>query len=345
MYRLTPVLDLESYDELLAKRGAHLTQGETYRLWQEQAGRDVRAYVLEKQEGDVITPILVGLAVVHTISFGKKLMDMPHGPVALVATTPDDERAFVTELEKIISREKVVFVQIAPSSVVAEPGFGNLHPVGQYHYRPGIFQPRFEWIMDIPADTSTLFASLKKNTRYTIRQTKERGITTEVITENLDRYADTLYGLMQETGTRGGFTPHERSYYEQVLKTVYGNDKLFIVTASFEGVTLALNVIVCRGQNAMYLFSASSSQHKDLQASYAAQWKTIETLSALGITRYSLGGVAPETAAGYASWQAITTFKHKFPGTLHDTGLWYDVVGSRPWYYLYCLYRLFQYYR
>lgn len=339
MYKLTPLLDLTDYDDQLKKLGAHFTQSETYRLWQEKAGRDVRVFVLEKEEGSNITPVFVFLAIVHTISFGKKILDIPHGPVALTETSATDQQTLIEEIKKALKKESLVFGRANFQTELTSP----LKPVAQFHYQAGIFQPRFEWQIDTTQNLDTLLRQMKKGTRYSIRLAEQKGVEVEIVTENLDRYLDTFYNLTVETGNRNNFRSHSKDYYQKIFQTTYSQDSLFLVIASYKGQVLAMNVIFCFGQQAIYLFSASSDEHKDLQASYLAQWRSIEEVKKRGITKYSLGGITPDNPSGlYKSWQSITSFKKKFPGQEVDYGFWSDIVNQSLWYYFYCLYRFIQ---
>lgn len=339
MYKLTPLLDLTDYDDRLKKLETHFTQSETYRLWQEKAGRDVRVFVLEKESENTFTPIFVFLALIHTISFGKKILDIPHGPVALSNPSEEDNKNLIKKIREFIKQEKIVFARINSKN---NPG-SNLKPVAQFHYQAGIFQPRFEWLVDTTQDLDTLMAKMKKGTRYSIRLAEQKEVKVEIITDNLDRYLDEFYNLTIQTGKRNGFRSHSKEYYEKIFKTIYNTDSLFLTVASYKNKILAMNVIFCFGNQAVYLYSASSDEHKDLQASYLAQWTSIEEVKRRGITKYSLGGITPdEFPSQYHSWRSITSFKKKFPGQETDYGLWFDIPNQTLWYYFYCLYRFIQ---
>ena len=100
-----------------------------------------------------------------------------------------------------------------------------------------------------------------------------------------------------------------------------------------------INLIIIFGDIANYVFSGASSEHRELSASYLAQWRSISESARRGAKHYNFGGVSGDDKM-YHGWQGLTLFKKKFGGYLVEHAPFYDLVARRGWYWLYNLRKL-----
>ncbi|MEK7136099.1 MAG: peptidoglycan bridge formation glycyltransferase FemA/FemB family protein [Patescibacteria group bacterium] len=326
------------YDDELATHGAHFTQSSLYRLWQEDRGFTVERFVIKDNE----KPILFFQAISAPLFLGKKQMYLPHGPVSLTANiSPALVLAYKKFLLDIAKVRRAIFVRFDPSLEITTNFHQHFSLAPQLAYHSTLTQPRYEWILDISGTEEKLFASLPKDTRYSIRTAERRGAETKIEVENFLSYLATFYELMTETADRNGFRLHPKSYYEKVFIESEKNRKGFLVIVSFAEQPLVINLITIFGTTALHVFGGSSSAQRDKLPSYLAHWTGFLASRSRGALNYSFGGVA-HNEDKKESWIDLTAFKKNFPGVVTDFGPIYDLPISRLWYYLYILGKIFR---
>lgn len=201
-----------------------------------------------------------------------------------------------------------------------EPGFGSaVSPLllGDWGFQPSpqTIQPP-NTIMIPLDDDDTLFARMNQGTRRKIRQSLKNGVTCyEATAADVKKFT----GLMTTTGTRNEFGVHEPSYYEMAYRLFVPQDAALIL-AEHEGDTLAGVFVFALGNTAWYLYGASSSEKRQLMASYGVQWAAMQWARARGCHLYDMWGIPDADEA---------TLEAQFE--TRDDGLWGVYGFKRGW--------------
>lgn len=203
---------------------------------------------------------------------------------------------------------------------------------------PADVQPPDTVIVPLTDDES-LLARMHKKTRYNIRLAEKKGVTVEKAGgEALAEW----YAMYQETAQRDKISIHSETYYRDLFSHA---PDLSLWLARFEGKLLAGNIVLVHGRQAVYLYGASSNEHRNLMAPYALQWAAMRDCRARGATEYDLFGIPPTNDPKHPM-HGLYRVKNGYGGyRVHRHGAW-DVVyrplmwrlwttadGLRVWYY------------
>ncbi|HTH13945.1 MAG TPA: peptidoglycan bridge formation glycyltransferase FemA/FemB family protein [Spirochaetia bacterium] len=205
---------------------------------------------------------------------------------------------------------------------VADPFPG---PLGApFRKPPADVQPPDTVIVAL-ADEETLLARMHKKTRYNIRLAEKKGVTVEKAgVEALGEW----YTLYRETAARDKISIHSEAYYRDLFS--HAPDLSFWL-ARFEGKLLAGNVVLVHGTQAVYLYGASSNEHRNLMAPYALQWAAMVDSRNRGATEYDLFGIPP-TDDPQHPMHGLYRFKNGFGGDrVHRHGAWDRVFRPGIW--------------
>jgi lipid II:glycine glycyltransferase (peptidoglycan interpeptide bridge formation enzyme) len=168
---------------------------------------------------------------------------------------------------------------------------------------------------------------MKPKWRYNIGLAARKGVTVRRAGEE---GLDLFYRLLAETARRDGIAVHGVEYYRGLFELAreYGSGgalpapDLRLYLAECGGETLAAIVTLFRGNEAVYLYGASSDRMRNLMAPYALQWQAMEDAAAAGCTVYDLFGIPPNDDPGHPM-AGLYRFKTGFGGRIiHRPGSW-----------------------
>ena len=174
-------------------------------------------------------------------------------------------------------------------------------------------------------DDETLLSRMHKKTRYNIRLAEKKGVTVEKA--GVEALAE-WYALYRETAERDKISIHSEKYY----RDLFGHaPHLSLWLARFEGKLLAGNIVLVHGKQAVYLYGASSNEHRNLMAPYALQWAALRDCREQGATEYDLFGIPP-TDDPQHPMHGLYRFKNGFGGDrIHRHGAWDFVLRPLAW--------------
>lgn len=319
----------DTFSPLMLNAQAAFTQAPFYGGWQESLGRRVRRLVVCQQD----VPIAYLQIIEYPLFKNKKCWYMPYGPVA---TNADQEFLAVlkAELTRLAAGSNVVFVRVDFDPVVPSQLSQFFTPAARCTYQAAQFQPRHEWRLSLKPSLEELFRAIHKNTRYSIRASEKKGVVTEIVVEHFQEYFTDFYRLLLETAKRNNFTLHPQAYYEGIL-TQLKCEQGYLAVARLGRDIVAIDLVVCYGEVAHYVFAGSSTQHRGVLAAYAAVWAAMVEAKKRGCRYFNFGGVAK--GAEHHSWAGLTSFKKKFGGELVTHAPFFDLVLQPLWYYVYNL--------
>jgi lipid II:glycine glycyltransferase (peptidoglycan interpeptide bridge formation enzyme) len=174
------------------------------------------------------------------------------------------------------------------------------HPATPFRRAPVTVQAPNTVHIDLAADEEAILARMKPKWRYNIRLGGKKVTVTCCGPERLQDF----YTLLKETARRDRIFIHSLMYYQalfdQASKTAASdalspdaNPTISLYLAEYEAKPVAGIVTLFRGCEAVYLYGASSSEHRNLMAPYALQWQAIRDAKAAGCAYYDLFGIPP----------------------------------------------------
>lgn len=177
--------------------------------------------------------------------------------------------------------------------------------------------------LDVKKDEASLLQSMKPKTRYNIGVAERNGVTVSVAGRgNLERW----YALYTETACRNRFYLHNMEHFSAVLDSTAENSlspaEVLLLIAEHERQPLAAMFLVITGNRGTYLYGASSSNKRNLMATYALQWRAITLAKQRGCTEYDMFGIAPNPDPDHPMY-GLYRFKTGFGGKVyHGLGCW-----------------------
>ena len=177
--------------------------------------------------------------------------------------------------------------------------------------------------VDLNKDIDEILATMKPKTRYNIGLAERRGI---VVKSSGIENIDIWYKLYQETAQRNHILTNDIKYFRAVL-SAKTNDmrspaEVKLLIAEYNNQPLAAMFLIITGNRGTYLYGASSSENRNLMATYALQWEAIKISKASGCTEYDMFGVSPNPDPNHPLY-GLYRFKTGFGGEIyHSLGCW-----------------------
>lgn len=138
---------------------------------------------------------------------------------------------------------------------------------------------------------------------------------------------ETFYDLLRDTADRNAFGIHERGYYDDFMR-IFG-DAAVLLFAIVEEVPAAGLIAARFGEEAIYMYGASSTRYRAHGAGFYLQYEAMRWARENGCSRYDLWGIPahdpPSTevdegdrVAGTRGddWRGLYEFKVRFGGEI-----------------------------
>ncbi len=192
-------------------------------------------------------------------------------------------------------------------------------------------------VLDLSKPEEDILIGMKPKWRYNIRLSEKKGIS---VSEEGERGLAEFMRLYQATARRDKIAIHSYPYYQQLFATVShiqaesnagalpktAIPKLNLYIARHEGEALAGIIVLELGDNATYLYGASSGRKRNLMPTYALQWHAILAAKHRGVTSYDFFGIPPGAEDPDHPMAGLYLFKTGFGGDIiHRIGA-YDVM-------------------
>ena len=201
---------------------------------------------------------------------------------------------------------------------------------------PSNILPSNTIFIDLKKDNQQLLKNMKPKTRYNIGLSERKGVNVKCI--GLDKI-DIWNQLYQETALRNNLNLNDIKYFEVVLKAHLNNEaddtEVILMVAEFDKTPLAAMFLIISKNRASYLYGASSSENRNLMATYALQWEAMQIAKSKACTEYDMFGVAPNPSPSHPMY-GLYKFKIGFGGDLHHgIGCW-DYPLDQKGYQYFC---------
>jgi lipid II:glycine glycyltransferase (peptidoglycan interpeptide bridge formation enzyme) len=269
---------------------------------------------------------------------GKCIAYIARGPV-LDTTNEALTREFAAGLRQIALAKGAILIKVDPPVPIEdEVSARNIEIAG---FKPiadptgfGGTQPKCVMQLDLLPDQEELLATFKPKWRYNIRLAEKKGVIvkTDCTKEDLPAF----YDLLKVTAKRDKFLVRGYGYFEAMWDALVpqGYAKLFLTFHDGTPISGAFDFVF--GDRAMYVYGASSNEHRNLMPNHLMQWEMIKWAQSLGCKWYDFRGVSPRQDASEEDdhLQGLNRFKEGFSPRYVEYIGEHDMPLSPLWYWL-----------
>jgi peptidoglycan pentaglycine glycine transferase (the first glycine) len=305
-----------AWDERLASMNGHLLQSWAWGEFKSRHGWHPERILIEDSAGTAMAQVL------YRSRWGASAGYIPRGPV--IEGNPEVLwNLLIDELDHQARQRRAILTLIEPNAPLGLTGDFRSHDVvaGPDHLQPGR-------TVKIPlGDDDAILKQMHQKTRYNVRLAQRRGVTIE------RHYAepealDTFYALMQDTSKRNEFGIHSRAYYADFMDQ-FGDDAVLLFARLESGALAAVLIAAKFGTEGIYMYGASSTEHRADGAAFQMQFDAMRWARDQGCTTYDLWGIpdedpdsvqtdGPGAVAGTKGddWRGLYRFKTGFGGEI-----------------------------
>jgi peptidoglycan pentaglycine glycine transferase (the first glycine) len=253
-------------------------------------------------------PLPVALVLWRSLPAGQSLAYVPRGPIV----GGESELAVaLAKLAEFARERRALFLKVDPE-IDADRGAGALRAAG-FRRAPDI-QPVVATLeLDLGPEEDALFASLEKDTRWSVRQAEKRGVSVRDASGDDDLRA--LYDLYAETGQRAGFITRTWDYYRRMWGTLVAQGHAKVRVAEKDGKPVAGALTWRCGERDVYQSAATNEAGRSAYAAYALLWRCIIEARQGGARRFDFGGIPADVTRKDDPMYGPYLFKKGFGGT------------------------------
>ncbi len=165
-------------------------------------------------------------------------------------------------------------------------------------------------ILDLTKSEDALLKSMRRQTRYEVRQAEKKGIT--VKKSNSKEIFEEFHKVQLETAHRQNFIPPTMKILD-AEREAFAEDAEIYYAETKEHEKIAYGLIISGGNETDYFEAASTPLNRKLPGAYALLWQAIRDAKKSGQTRFNLWGIAP-AGQPHHRYAGVTTFKTGFSG-------------------------------
>jgi lipid II:glycine glycyltransferase (peptidoglycan interpeptide bridge formation enzyme) len=180
--------------------------------------------------------------------------------------------------------------------------------------------------IDLASSQDDILAGFNQSCRRNLRKAEAGGVVIEAV-EGSQANLDTMFELMKVTEARAKYGLRPKTYFQHYWRSQIEAGQGQILFAKHEGEVLAGIFVTYIGQRSWYKDGGSFDRNRELQASYAIQWGTMQWLKQRGITSYDMVGVPNRDQVGTGDARdGLYAFKSKFNPEITEFIGCYDLV-------------------
>jgi lipid II:glycine glycyltransferase (peptidoglycan interpeptide bridge formation enzyme) len=305
-----------AWNERLTSMNGHLLQSWAWGEFKSQHGWQPERILIEDSAGTAMAQVL------YRSRWGASVGYVPRGPV--IEGNPEILwNLLIDELDHQARQRRAILTLIEPNAPLGLTGDFRSHDVvaGPDHLQPGR-------TVKIPlGNDEAILKQMHQKTRYNVRLAQRRGVTIERHCAEPEAL-DTFYELMQDTAQRNEFGIHSRAYYADFMHQ-FGDDAVLLFSRLESGALAAVLIAAKFGAEGIYMYGASSTQHRADGAAFQMQFDAMRWARDQGCTTYDLWGIpdedpdsvqtdGPGAIAGTKGddWRGLYRFKTGFGGDI-----------------------------
>ncbi len=306
----------ETWDDHLKDAGGHLLQSWKWGAFKQRHGWFPERILVESPSGSAMAQVLYRHR--GPVSIGY----VPRGP-AISGDAGELWPDLRSRIDRAALWHRAIMTVVEPDRSLGLTGtFREAGVVrGPSHVQPGR-------TVKVPLlDDDAILKQMHQKTRYNVRLAERRSVTIEH--RDFDKESvDLFYELMVDTSTRNEFGIHSYAYYDDFLK-VFGDDAVLLFARVDDDNIGAVLIAAAFGNEAIYMYGASSSEHRSHGAAFLLQFEAMRWARSRGCTTYDLWGIpdvdpdstrseTQTTIAGTKGedWRGLFRFKTGFGGEI-----------------------------
>ncbi len=304
----------EEWDDALRRGGGHLLQSWRWGTFKERYGWRAERVRVDGPRGSAMAQVLFKHRGPVSLAY------VPRGP--LILGDEETARHLFTALDDVCRRHRALSLIVECDRPL--PLAGGYRKAG-FIRGPEHIQP--SRTVKVPLlDDEALLNQMHQKTRYNVRLAQRRGVVLRRAAANADTL-ETFYDLLRDTADRNAFGIHERGYYDDFMR-IFG-DAAVLLFAIVEEVPAAGLIAARFGEEAIYMYGASSTRYRAHGAGFYLQYEAMRWARENGCSRYDLWGIPahdpPSTevdegdrVAGTRGddWRGLYEFKVRFGGEI-----------------------------
>jgi peptidoglycan pentaglycine glycine transferase (the first glycine) len=306
--------DPDRWDATLTSLKGHLLQSWRWGEFKSRHGWDVERVAVGSDR--------VAMAQVLFRSRGPVTVGyIPRGP-AFSPGAVEPLRELFKQIDRVCKRRRALYLIVEADRPLPFTGTfkGAGFVRGPEHVQPGR-------TVKVPLlDDEALLGQMHQKTRYSVRLAERRGVRIQR-SENALNDARDFYDLLSDTSRRNEFGIHDEPYYVDFLE-MFGDDAV-LMFAIVDDVRAAGLIAARFGEESIYMYGASSTEHRAHGAAFRLQFEAMRWARGLGCARYDLWGIPmvdPATTAEPSGesvartrgddWRGLFRFKTGFGGEI-----------------------------
>ncbi|MFH1560962.1 MAG: peptidoglycan bridge formation glycyltransferase FemA/FemB family protein [Patescibacteria group bacterium] len=247
---------------------------------------------------------------------------------------PDGQ--MVEAIKELGRQQKAIFIRVEPDFVVKDwPNIkgviqtaeeknydGDLGKLGLVSSKRTMFDPH-SFIMDLTLPEEEVLSQMHPKTRYNIRLAERKGVVVDQ--KNDEEGLETFLKLFNETKKRQKFYMHSDDYFRKMWQVLSPTGVMKIFLASYQGQVLTAWVVFVFGNRIFYPYGASSTEYRNLMASYLTCFRVIQFGKQQGCQAFDMWGSMGLEPDPKDPWYGFHRFKLPFGARLVEFGSW-DLV-------------------
>lgn len=306
--------DRASWDATLLGLDGHLLQSWRWGDFKSRHGWEVERVIVDGAQ-TAMAQVLFRRRGPVTVAY------IPRGPAFSPGAVEALHELF-RRIDRICTRRRALYLMVESDRPLPFTGTfkGSGFVRGPEHIQPGR-------TVKIPLlDDDALLSQMHQKTRYSVRLAERRGVHVEQTDHTLSDVRD-FYRLLRDTSQRNEFGIHDEGYYVDFLD-VFGDDAMLMFAVVDE--VRAAGLIAARfGQESIYMYGASSTEHRAHGAAFRLQFEAMRWARARGCDRYDLWGIPMDDPTSTVEvtgekvartrgddWRGLFRFKTGFGGEI-----------------------------
>src|SRR3989338_1788474 len=260
---------------------------------------------------------LLGIALIAKIRARRgTFLLIQHGPV-LKNSDSKILQVFLGELKWIAKEERVSFIRMNPLLKQTEENDALLKNLGFRLASMHANAYDATWKLDLVLPEDGLFGSMRKTTRYLIRQAqKNSDITIEKSDgiEDISRFA----ALTRQVAKRQQFVPFSEEYIKNEFEVFAKDGKALLIFGKYKKEYVAGALVIFWSRIGFYHQAASLSEYAKFSLPYLVQWEAIKEAKRRGCKLYDFWGYFDSRKTPSHPWAGPTRFKMGFGGRPYE---------------------------
>ena len=315
-FRRNPSIEQSAaaWNDALGSLGGHLLQSWEWGSFKSEHGWTAERIAIGNDRPTAMAQVLFRGRGPFRLGF------IPRGPALHAGSTGSLHQLFEA-VDQVSRRHRAVYLVAEADRALP---FNGTFRDEEFVKGPEHFQPCRT--VKVPLlDDDALLNQMHQKTRYSVRLAERRGVEIRHETAT-DGTVGAFYRLLEETSNRNEFGIHSPAYYGDFLR--FFGDRALLLFAYVDDQPAAGLIAARFGNEAIYMYGASSTVHRAHGAAFALQFEAMKWAREHGCTIYDLWGIPagdPNTqhvdgdrVAGTKGddWGGLYKFKVGFGGSI-----------------------------